>query len=79
MIETKRRSPLKAIRQYCIECAGDSMPEVRQCHLTDCPLYGYRMGKSGRVRVLSPEQRAATAKRLANCRGKRNDDNTPVI
>jgi hypothetical protein len=38
-------TPVKAIRQYCIGCSGDSFKEVAECQLFDCPLYLYRMGK----------------------------------
>jgi hypothetical protein len=37
-------TPIKAIRQHCIECSGDSTKEVKICELADCPLYPYRMG-----------------------------------
>ena len=60
-LEAKRRSPLKSIRQYCIECAGDNMAEVKRCHLADCPLHPYRMGKTGRTRQANPKALAALA------------------
>lgn len=41
----KLLTPVKAIRQYCIGCSGDSVKEVSECQLLDCPLYLYRMGK----------------------------------
>lgn len=39
----KPLTPVKAIRLKCIECAR-SKKNVRECPLTDCPLYIYRMG-----------------------------------
>jgi len=39
-------TPLKAIRQNCLECVGNSCKEVRECDKLDCPLYSYRMGKN---------------------------------
>jgi len=38
------KSPLKAIRQKCLDCAGGKPSEVRKCVSDDCPLYPYRMG-----------------------------------
>ncbi len=40
----KRLTPIKAIRANCIECSGGSLREVRECHITDCALWPYRMG-----------------------------------
>ena len=41
---TKRLSPLKAIRKFCLECTGTSK-EVMLCTAQDtCPLYNFRLG-----------------------------------
>ena len=37
-------SPLKAIRAKCIDCSGGQLKEVKECIITDCPLYPFRMG-----------------------------------
>ena len=37
-------SPLKAIRQKCLECCCQQSAEVRLCPCEDCALYPYRMG-----------------------------------
>lgn len=34
----------KAIRNKCIEYAGDSPKEVTLCHIFDCPLWPFRFG-----------------------------------
>lgn len=39
----KTLSPLKAIRQYCLECGG-SFKVVKDCSSTYCPLHIYRLG-----------------------------------
>ena len=39
----KPRAPLRAIRHYCLECAGTSN-EVALCVSTRCPLYLFRFG-----------------------------------
>ncbi len=41
----KIRTPIKAIRAYCIECSGGMAKEVRLCNMVNCPLFPYRMGK----------------------------------
>lgn len=37
-------TPLKAIREKCLDCMCDQPGEVRLCTCHDCPLYPYRMG-----------------------------------
>lgn len=39
-------TPVKSIRAYCLECSNQQPAEVKNCHLTDCPLWPYRMGKN---------------------------------
>ena len=41
----KLKTPIKAIRDHCIDCSGDSYKEVKYCVIHNCPLYPYRMGK----------------------------------
>ena len=38
------KTPLKAIRQKCLECSNGSSHEVRLCPINDCALYEYRSG-----------------------------------
>ena len=61
-------TPLKAIRSYCLQCSGNSASEVKSCFLADCPLFGYRLGKTGRTRILTAEQKQMLGKRLAKAR-----------
>lgn len=44
----KTLTPLKAIRKNCVECSGGSLKNVRECHITDCHFYEYRLGKNFR-------------------------------
>lgn len=37
-------TPLKAIRAKCKDCTCNQNVEIRECPITDCPLYEYRMG-----------------------------------
>ena len=39
------KTPLKSIRDKCIDCSGGSHKEVRLCPVIKCALYPYRMGK----------------------------------
>ena len=38
----KRRSPVQAIRAYCVYCVGDGAP--RECTMKACPLFVFRTG-----------------------------------
>lgn len=39
-------SPLRAIREKCLDCAGGNDAEVRRCHIERCTLWPFRMGKN---------------------------------
>jgi len=38
-------TPVKAIREKCVECQGGARKAVRDC-AADCPLHPYRMGRN---------------------------------
>ena len=38
------RSPIDAIRGFCIECSGGSPAEARKCVAIKCQLWPFRMG-----------------------------------
>ena len=38
-------TPIKAIREFCLECAG-SRAEVKRCENEKCALFPYRLGKN---------------------------------
>ncbi len=42
----KRLTPLKAIRAKCLDCSGSQPSQVRNCDISECPLYPYRFGKN---------------------------------
>lgn len=69
----KKRSPLKAIRQKCLDCSGGSWHEVSLCWAETCPLYPFRFGKNPfRVkRVLTEEQKEAARERFRLAREKK--------
>lgn len=41
-------TPIKAIRAKCMDCSGDSFKFVKECHIRDCALWPYRMGRRPR-------------------------------
>ena len=40
----KYKTPIKAIREKCLDCSYYQPKEVRDCVIINCPLYPYRMG-----------------------------------
>jgi hypothetical protein len=38
------RSPIKAIRAYCMDCSNGQYSEVKKCPCTKCPLFAFRFG-----------------------------------
>ena len=69
-------SPIKAIREKCLECSG-SRNEVKECTVTGCALYAFRLGKNPyrTKRALSEEQRQAARERFAAYRNKQSNNN----
>lgn len=67
-------SPLKSIRQFCMQCKGGSgggrkpWKAVRECQVTTCPLHPFRMGKNPFQKLTltgtQRNQRVAIAKSL---------------
>ena len=41
----KYKTPIKAIREKCLDCSCYQPKEVRECVVINCPLYPYRMGR----------------------------------
>ena len=62
--------PVKAIREYCLECCLNNANEVRECTASGCPLYAFRMGKNPyrTKRELTDEEKAKLAERLNSAR-----------
>lgn len=63
-------SPLKAIRQKCLDCCCYQPSEVAKCTMTKCALHPFRMGKNPfrQKRILSAGQKAALLAGLAKAR-----------
>lgn len=71
-----KTSPLKAIREKCLECCCGSSTEVKECTAQKCPIYPYRFGKNPfrQKREMTEEQRKAVADRLRAARMSDNDE-----
>lgn len=39
------KTPVKAIRDYCLGCCCNSRTDVRKCTAINCALFHYRMGR----------------------------------
>lgn len=42
----KTNTPIKSIRQHCLECSCQQKGEVLNCIIKNCPLYSFRLGKN---------------------------------
>lgn len=71
-------NPVKAIRAYCLDCAGDSPNEVKLCPCVDCALYPFRFGKNPyrKKRILTDEQKEKLVQGLSNHRNKSDKEDT---
>ena len=66
----KYKSPLKAIREKCVECMGGResdgyVKRISECVSPDCPTYAFRFGKNPyHIQNLTAEQRKERGERL---------------
>jgi len=58
----KGQTPVRAIRAKCLECSAGQVKEVRDCSITDCPLYPFRMGKNPNRQGIGPRRILVAAK-----------------
>ena len=63
----RAQTPLRAIREKCIDCSYGDTSEVRKCVAVDCALWPYRMGKNPfrKSRRLSTAEKRDRANRLS--------------
>ena len=61
---------MKAIREFCLDCCGDSSAAVKECTAKNCALYPFRLGKNPfrSKRELTDEQKEALRVRMAEAR-----------
>lgn len=55
-------TPLKAIREKCLDCCCGQPKEVKLCPVTKCPLYEFRFGHT--KREMSEEARQKARERM---------------
>jgi hypothetical protein len=71
-LKIERRSPVKAIRAYCLECSAGQPSEVRKCEFTDCSLWPYRFGTNPWIeREMTDEQKAKNCKAMLEGRKRK--------
>ena len=59
------KTPLKAIREKCLDCTCGQKNEVKKCPVIDCQLYAYRFGKNPNLkREYTDEQKTALSERI---------------
>jgi hypothetical protein len=61
---TKKLSPVKAIRKFCLVCLGGSTDEIKNCTDTTCCLFPFRFGKDPGRKPMSDERREIMAERM---------------
>lgn len=67
------KSPIKAIRAFCLDCCGGNANDVKNCTSKICALKPFRFGKNPYAhREMTDEQRKDAADRLAKAREKKN-------
>ena len=65
-------SSLKAIRLKCFDCSGGSAQEIKNCALTECPLFPYRFASNPYTRKKGNPQALAkwrSKKSISNATG----------
>ena len=61
----KFKSPVKAIREFCIECMGGRQNDGYMQHIKDCALFDFRLGNNPHHKQnLTKEQRKEKSDRL---------------
>ena len=70
MANEKAMTPLKAIREKCLDCSCGNATEVARCTFENCPLWPMRMGKNPYRKTVqyTEEEKQEIAQRLANGR-----------
>ncbi len=61
-MEIKQKTPIKAIRAFCVYCMGNQVKLVEGCTAPECPLFPFRNRKANRDTKVSPKQEEAYKK-----------------
>jgi len=82
----KEITPMKAIRQKCLDCSCGQLSEVKECSIKNCALYPFRMGykldENGNRRKgkpLSEEAKKKATDRLRKLAEERKIKNLSLI
>lgn len=72
----RKLTPIKAIRLKCLDCSLGNRTEIKECPVTGCPIYPYRLGKLPKETPyyddgVSRDQHDAMAKRAREMYEKR--------
>ena len=70
-------SPIKEIKEKCIDCCCGQKKEVEICGVPECALYPFRFGKNpftNKTVNLTEEQKIERANRLREMRSKNNNE-----
>ena len=64
---SENKSILRAIRLKCLDCSAYQEGEIRECPVTTCPLYPFRLGKNPFLKKkLTEEERNKIRERFIN-------------
>ena len=71
-------TPIKAIKEKCLDCMCGSFNEVKLCPSTNCSLYPFRLGKNPNIkkRELTDAQRAELSERMRKLQAKQKEKTT---
>lgn len=73
-----QKNPVKAIREFCLDCCGNSAADVKGCANVKCALHPFRLGKNPyrSKREMSEEQKEALRVRIAEARTQKGGAKT---
>lgn len=68
----KEVTPMKAIRQKCLDCSCGQVSEIKECPIKKCPLYSFRMGYKLDENGNRKKSRTITQEHLEKLKAGRN-------
>lgn len=72
-------SPIKAIKEKCLDCCCGNKHEVDVCGIKDCPLFPFRKGKNPNKKMsLSEDQRKKAGERMKEYWKKKKESEDAV-
>lgn len=73
ILPKKEKSPVKAIRAYCMDCCNNQPKEIKLCPAKTCALHDFRFGLNPFVKrpAMSDEQKQLHAEVLRRARASR--------